>query len=58
MTTYLNKYLEMLKAENSGKAPTAGTFKILKIEFEGFEGSLGRGFLPKSVFSISRYLFR
>jgi hypothetical protein len=32
--------------------------KSSKFNFEDFEGSLGKGFLPKSVFSISRYLFR
>jgi hypothetical protein len=39
MTSYRNKYLEMLKAENSGKAPTQRTLKTFKTSFEGFEGN-------------------
>ena len=48
MTSYRNKYLEMLKAENSGKAPTQRTLKTFKTSFEGFEGNQDR---PVSEFS-------
>ena len=52
MTSYRNKYLEMLKAENSGKAPTPGTAKTdkspLDTPFDSFDSTQDR---PVSDFS-------
>src|SRR6478672_10992752 len=52
MTSYRNKYLEMLKAENSGKAPTPGAAKTdkspLDTPFDSFDSTQDR---PVSDFS-------
>src|SRR5262245_15618607 len=44
MTTYRNKYLEMLKAENSKKPPGVGADKNDRNNFVNFVGSPGRPF--------------
>ena len=58
MTSYRNKYLEMLKTD-FGKKPLGRELpKLTEPPFVSFGSSCPRGFSEFSAFSISRYLFR